>query len=179
MKRMRILGLALVAVCALFAISAVSASAAPEWGACVKTEKNEAKEYTGSFSDKNCSIAEAKGKYELAVGNIGKGKKFKVKGIGNQILHNVVPGTGDVSVTCTKLKGSGFPVAPAGVKEVSLEFGKCTTLGGAVPCENIKKETIQTNKLSGTLAEVSGKVGEVLVPESGPFFVSFTCGAVF
>jgi len=179
MKRMRILGLALAAVCALFAISAVTASAAPEWAACLKTEKNEAKEYTGSFSDKNCSIAQAAGKYEVAVGNIGKGKKFKVKNIGNSTLHSVVPGTGDIPITCTKLKGEGFPVAPNAVAKVKLAFGKCTTLGGAVPCENVKKETIETNVLDGVLAEVGGKVGDILKPEEGPFFVTFTCGAVF
>jgi hypothetical protein len=179
MKRMRILGLALAAVCALFAISAVTASAAPEWGACLKTEKNEKKEYQGSFSDKNCSIAQEHGKYAVTVGSIGKGKKFKVKGLGNQTLHSVVPGTGDVPITCTKLKGEGLPKAPNAVEKVNLEFKKCTTLEGSVPCENVGKETIKTNTLDGTLAEVGGKVGEILTPESGPFFVEFSCGAVF
>jgi len=179
MKRMRILGLALAALCALFAISAVTASAAPEWAACGKAPKNEKKEYTGSFSDKNCSVAAEHGKYKLEVGSIGKGKKFKVKNIGNQTLHSVVPGTGDIPITCTKLKGEGFPVAPAGVAKVKLTFGKCTTLEGAVPCENVKKETIETNTLDGSLAEVSGKVGDILKPETGTFFVEFTCGAVF
>jgi len=179
MKRMRILGLALVALCAVFAISAVAASAAPEWASCAKTLKNEKKEYTGSFSDKNCSVAQANGKYEVAVGSIGKGKKFKVKNIGNQTLHSVVPGQGDVPITCTKLKGEGFPVAPNAVNKVKLSFGKCTTLGGSVPCENVKKETIETNTLAGSLAEVEGKVGEILLPESGPYFVTFECGVVF
>ena len=175
MKRMRILGLALVALCAVFAVSAVSASAAPEWAACVKAEPKN----TGKYSDKNCSVSAAEGKYELAVGSIGKGKKFKVKNIGNSTLHSVVPGTGDIPITCTKLKGEGFPVAPNAVAKVKLSFGKCTTLGGAVPCENVKKETIETNTLDGVLAEVGGKVGDILKPESGEFFVTFTCGAVF
>jgi hypothetical protein len=178
MKRMRILGLALVALCAVFAVSAVSASAAPEWAACVKAEPKN----TGEFTDKLCSVKAGEpktGKYELAVGSIGKGKKFKVKNIGNQILHNVVPGGEDVPVTCTKLKGSGQPVAPNGVKEVKLAFGKCTVLAGSVPCENVKKETIETNPLAGVLAEVSGKVGEILFPEKTTYFVEFQCGVVF
>ena len=178
MKRMRILGLALAAVCALFAISAVTASAAPEWAACIKAEPKN----TGEFTDKLCSVKAGTpktGKYELAVGNIGKEKKFKVKNLGNQTLHSVVPGTGDVPITCTKLKGEGFPVAPNAVNKVKLTFKKCTTLGGAVPCENVKKETIETNTLSGVLAEVGGKVGDILKPESGEYFVTFECGLVF
>ena len=102
MKRMRILGLALVAVFAVVAITAGAASAKPTWKACVKTEKNEAKEYTGSFSDKLCSKGEANGKYEIVAG-IGKGKKFKGKGK-TAILHNVIPGKGDIKVECASFK---------------------------------------------------------------------------
>ena len=178
MRCTRILGLALAGVFALFAISAAGASAAPEWGACLKAEPSS----TGEYTDKLCSVKAGTpktGKYELVGGSIGKGKKFKVKNIGNQTLHSVVPGAGDIPITCTKLKGSAQPVAPNAVKEVTLEFKKCTTLGGAVPCENVAKETIKTNPLSGVLAEVEGKVGEILKPETGTFFVSFTCGSVF
>jgi len=186
MKRMRILGLALAALFAVFAVSAVTASAEPpEWGACVKTEPKN----TGNFTDKLCSVAGPAGasKYELVGGSIGKGKKFKVKGVGNQTLHSVVPGTGDIPITCTKLKGEGFPVAPKGVEKVKLTFKKCTTLEGSVPCENVGKETIETNELAGTLAKVSGKYGEILFPgptapknEKGAGeFVKFSCGAVF
>ena len=178
MRRITTLGLALVATVALFALAAAGASAAPEWAACLKAEPTNSGEYT----DKLCATKAGTpktGKYELVGGSIGKGKKFKVKNIGNQTLHSVVPGTGDIPITCTKLKGTAQPVAPNKQKEVILEFGKCTTLGGAVPCENIKKETIKTNTLSGELAEVEGKVGTILKPETGTFFVSFTCGAVF
>jgi hypothetical protein len=178
MKRMRILGLALVALCAVFAVSAVTASAAPEWAVCGKATKV-GKEYTGKYSDKECKTETTGGKYELEVGSVGKGKAFKIKNIGNQTLHSVVPGTGDVPITCTKLKGSATPVAPNKVAGVNLEFGKCTTLGGSVPCENVKKETIKTNTLAGVLAEVEGKVGTILFPESSEYFVTFECGAVF
>ncbi len=178
MKSMRILGLALAAVFALFAMSAVSASAAaPEWGACEKIEPKN----TGNFSDKLCSVASepGKGKYELAVGSIGKGKGFKIKGVGPQILHNVVPGKGDISVTCQKLKGSAVPVAPAGEKEVKLAFKKCSVLEESVECKNVSKGTIETNALSGVLAEVEGKAGTILKPETGEFFVTFECPGVF
>lgn len=180
MKSMRILGLALAAVFALFAISAVSASAAPEWGACLKIEPKN----TGNFSDKACSVASepGKGKYELAVGNIGKGKGFKIKGVGQQILHNVVPEKGDIAVTCQKLKGSAVPVAPNGEKEVKLAFKKCSVLEESVECKNVTKGTIETNALEGTLAEVEGKVGTILKPEEPTakgLFVTFECPGVF
>jgi hypothetical protein len=177
MKRMRILGLALVAVFAFAAMSAVSASAAPEWAACEKASPSN----TGKYSDKLCTTKEeaGKGKYELVAGSIGKGKAFKVANVGVSLLHNVVPGTGDVAVECEKLKGAGKPVAPNAQKEVTLTFSKCTTLEKTVPCENIKKGTIATNKLAGVLAEVSGKVGTILKPESGEYFVEFTCPGVF
>lgn len=178
MKRMRILGLALVAIAAVFAVSAVSASAAPEWAACVKTEPKN----TGNFTDKLCSVkaeTPGTGKYELAVGSVGKGKGMKIKGIGNSTLHSVVPGTGDIPITCTKLKGSGSVAPPNLENKVTLTFKKCTTLEGTVPCENVAKETITTNSLAGVLAEVEGKIGTVLFPESGPFFVEFSCPGVF
>jgi len=64
MKRMRILGLALVAVFALVAITAGAASAKPQWKACVKTEPKN----TGNFSDKLCSVgAPGTGKSTVAV----------------------------------------------------------------------------------------------------------------
>jgi hypothetical protein len=177
MRRVRILGLGLAAMCALLALSAAAASAAPEWGACLKAEPKN----TGNYSDKLCTVASepGKGKYELVGGSVGKGKAFKIKGIGNETLHSVVPGTGDIPITCTKLKGSAKPVAPNLQKEVNLEFKKCTTLEGTVPCENVAKETIKTNVLEGELAEVSGKVGTILKPETGTFFVSFSCPGVF
>jgi hypothetical protein len=177
MKRTRILGLALAGVLVLLAISAVSASAAPEWGACVKAQPKS----TGEFSDKACSVSAPEGnsKYELVGGSIGNGKKAKVKGLSSQILHIVVPGTGDVPITCRKLKGSYQPVAPDKEKEVTLEFQKCTMLEGSVPCENVARETIKTQPLAGVLAEVSGKVGSILSPEAGPYLAEFECRGVF
>jgi hypothetical protein len=161
--RLRVLWVAMAAVLAMLALSA-TASAAPEWGACVKA----APKNTGSYADKLCSVASepGAGKYELAAGSVGKGKRSKLKGLGSQVLH-IVTGSGDVPITCEKLKGTGVPVAPDGVRDVVLEFKKCTTESGLVPCENVARETITTNPLAGTLAEVEGKVGEILEAESG------------
>ena len=56
MKRMRIMGLCLVAVFALGAFAASSAFALPEFGRCVP------KAGTGKYSDANCTVKAAKGK---------------------------------------------------------------------------------------------------------------------
>src|ERR1700759_3703497 len=123
MKRMRILGLALVAVAALAAVVMSSAGAQAGWYECAKA----AVKNTGQYTDKACTAESPggnTGKYNLQPG-IGKGKPFKVKG-GAAVLHVIVPATGKgafpegthVEVKCTSFKGSGQPVLPNGVKEV-------------------------------------------------------------
>jgi hypothetical protein len=175
MKRMRILGLALVAVFALAAMTAAGASASkPVWKACVKSAKN-----AGEFSDKNCSVsAGGTGKYNLVAG-IGKGKGFKGKG-GEATLHNVVPGKGDIKVICKSFKDAGSVVAPSGVAKVTSVFSKCTSLGA--PCTSgKKKETIETSSLVGELGYLNKAhtaAGESLTNEAAPgsgFLAQFEC----
>jgi hypothetical protein len=176
MKRMRILGLALVAVFALVAITAGAASAKPQWKACVKTEPKN----TGNFSDKLCSIgAPGTGKYELVAG-IGKGKGFKGKG-GEASLHNVIPGKGDIKVTCLSFKDKGSVVAPSGVNKVTSEFKHCKSLGAPCKTEGGKKEVITTKSLAGSLGYMNKAhtaVGESLTSEAEPgsgFLAEFEC----
>jgi hypothetical protein len=176
MKRMRILGLALVAVFALVAITAGAASAKPQWKACVKTEPKN----TGNFSDKLCSVgAPGTGKYELVAG-IGKGKGFKGKG-GEASLHNVIPGKGDIKVTCASFKDAGSVVAPSGVAKVTSEFKKCKSLGAPCKTEGGKKEVITTKSLAGSLGymdKAHTAVGESLTSEAEPgsgFLAEFEC----
>jgi len=192
MKRMRILGLALVAVFALAAVAASGASAAPAWYECAKLAKVEGK-YTGKFMDKLCTvnataeqIAEGKkNKYELQPG-IGKGKPFKVKG-GAATLHVIIPATGKgafpggahVEVKCTSFKGSGSAGLPNTVSKVTSEFKGCTVL--AAPCQSgSKKGVITTNSLNGEMVDIEGGsgVGTLLKAESGPVLASFTCTKV-
>jgi len=176
MKRMRILGLALVAVFALAAMTAAGASASkPVWKVCAKSAKN-----AGEFSDKNCSVsAGGKGKYNLVAG-IGKGKSFKGKGA-EAILHNVVPGKGDIQVKCASFKDEGTPVAPSGVVKVKSTFSKCKSLGSPCKTEGGKKETITTNSLAGSLGyldKAHTSAGESLTNEAAPgsgFLATFEC----
>jgi len=185
MKRMRILGLALVAVFALAAVTAGAASAVkPTWKVCVKTAKNEEKKYTAEYTDKLCSIkSETKeGKYELVAG-IGKGKPFKGKG-GLATLHNVIPGKGDITVQCQQFKDSGEVVAPSGVVNVHSEFKKCKSLGFPCKTEGGKKETITTDALAGSLGwldKAHTAAGESLTDQAAPgsgFLAQFECEGV-
>jgi len=179
MNRFRVLGLALVAVFALGAVMAAGASATPTWKYCAKAPKNEAKEYTGKFSDKLCSAGVEKGgKYELVEG-IGKGKKFKGKG-GTAILHNVIPGKGDIKVECASFKDEGQVAAPNKVFGVKSTFSKCKSLGA--PCASgAKKETITTETLAGQLGwlnKAGNKAGESLTSEATPntgYLAQFEC----
>lgn len=186
MKSMRILGVALAAVFALAAITATAASAKPTWKACEKTAKNEEKKYTGQYTDKLCSvsateaeIAEGKhNKYELVEG-IGKGKGFKGKGE-EAVLHNVIPGKGDITVVCKSFKDSGNVVAPSGVVNVKSEFKGCKSLGS--PCKSgTKKETITTETLAGELGYLNKAhtaAGESLTNQAEPgvgYLAQFEC----
>jgi len=186
MKRMRILGLALVAVFALAAVAASGASAAPTWNACVKAEPKN----TGKYTDKLCSTESAggnTGKYNLVAG-IGKGKGFKTKG-GAAELVVVVPPTGkgpfgkgaELKVQCSSFKGSGSIGMPNTVSKVTDEFKGCTVLGAA-PCQSgTKKGVIKTNSLSGELVDIEGfptPVGTLLHAETGPVLAEFECTGV-
>jgi len=184
MKRMRILGLALVAVFAISALAASGASATPAWYECAKA----AVKNTGEYTDKACTLESAgknTGKYNLQPG-IGKGKAFKTKG-GAATLHVIIPATGKgafpggahVEVKCTSYKGSGQPALPNKVEKVVAAFKGCTVL--AAPCQSgSKKGVIETNSLNGEMIDIEGgsKVGSLLKAETGAILASFTCTEV-
>jgi hypothetical protein len=171
MTRMRILGLALVAVFALVAFAAASASATPNWYECAKV--------TGGKLEKGCGKEGGKGGYELKIG-VGKGKAFKGKGE-KAILHNVIPGKGDIKVECASFKDEGKVAAPNKVFGVKTTFSKCKSLGAPCKTEGGKKETITTNALAGELGWLNksgGVAGESLTNEAAPgsgYLATFEC----
>jgi len=170
MTRMRILGLALVAMFAIAAIGAVSASANPAWYECAK----------GTGWEKGCETT-GPGKFQLKEG-VGKGKEFKGKG-GLAILHNVIPGKGDIKVECASFKDNGKVADVGGVgKEFGVKstFSKCKSLGA--PCASgAKKETIATETLAGNLGWINKskkEAGASLFNETTPntgFLAQFEC----
>ena len=111
MTRIKILGLAVLAVFALAAVTAAGASAGtnPVWYECAKA----ATKGTGHYTSKTCNdtFKETGGSYVLKPG-VGKSKVFKSKG-GKATLHTVNPeGELDIPVTCTKFKGVGTGRCP-------------------------------------------------------------------
>jgi hypothetical protein len=172
MKSMRILGLALLAVFALGAITAVSASATePGWYECAKGTK-------GVGYEKGCTKEGGKGGYVLQPG-IGKGKAFKGKG-GLAKLHTAIPGKGDIPVECAAFKDEGHVALPNLQDKVVAKFSKCKFAG--LPCQSGSKSgEIVTNSLAGELGYVSKSplvVGGSLYSESSPgagYEAEFTC----
>jgi hypothetical protein len=184
MARMRMLGLALVAVLALAGLAASSASAAPEWKGCVKTEPKD----TGRYADKLCTVESpgGEGAFEL-VPSVGKGKGFKGKG-GATILHTKMPpgieegegfpGPTDVEFKCTGVKYEGKLALPNLIKEAVMTFKGCALLGAS--CESgSKKGVIVTNSLAGEMVDIEGGsgVGTLLQAEAGPTapLATFAC----
>jgi hypothetical protein len=169
MKSMRILGLALVAVFALVAISAASASAAePAFYECAKVAKGE----TGPY-EKGCAKEGGKGGYVLREG-IGKKHTFKGKG-GKATLHT--PAVGG-EVTCAKFADSGELTSPTTEGKVVSVFSKCTSLGKVCASPGAKKGTIETKDLSGSLGylnKAKHEVGVDLKAESGSVLAEFEC----
>ncbi len=181
--RMRIVGLALVAVFALAGIVAAGASAAPEWKGCVKTEPKN----TGRYTDKLCTVESptGEGKYEL-VPSVGKGKGFKGKG-GATILHTRnprnpeqrgIPGPEDVELECTGVKYEGKLALPNLIKEAVVTFKGCKLLGSRCG-SGIEQAVIVTNSLAGEMVDIEGGsgVGLLLEAEAGPTapLATFTC----
>lgn len=174
MNRIRMIALAGLAVFALGAIVASTASATePGWFECAKVE--------GGKFEKGCGAEGGKGGYTIQAG-IGKGKAFKSKG-GLARLHTSIPGKGDVPVECQKAKGGGHQALPNKEVEVVAIFSKCTA-AGFVCQSGTKKGTIETKKLAGELGYISKeplKVGASLTSEAEPgsgLLAEFTCTGI-
>jgi hypothetical protein len=168
MKRMRILGLCLVAAFALSVVAVSSASAAPAFYEC-------AKDKGGKYEDKACS-KEAKEvkkeKYELKEG-IAKGKVFKGKGK-KATLHT--PAIGG-EITCTGFKDEGKLSSPTTEEKVVSIFTGCATQGKKCVSAGEKAGTIKTFDLDGGIGEISGGsgVGVDLKAETGKYLAEFEC----
>jgi hypothetical protein len=170
MKRIRAFGLTLFAGLLIAGLTAGGASANPHWYECAKE--------AGGKLEKGCAKEGGKGGYVLREG-IGKGKSFKGKG-GGAILHNVIPGKGDIKIECASFKDSGSVGVPDKEFNVVATFSKCKSLGA--PCASgSKKETITTNKLAGNLGwlkKASNQAGASLTSEAAPdtgYLAEFEC----
>jgi len=170
MKRMRILGLCLVAAFALAVVAASSASAAqPTFYECAKVAAG-----AGKYTNKTCSTEGTgkKAKYELKEG-IGKPKVFKGSGK-SATLHT--PALGG-EITCKTFKDEGKLTSPTTEGAVLSTFSTCTTEGKKCSSTGEKAGTIKTFALAGETGTISGGsgAGVDLKPEKGELLAEFNC----
>lgn len=149
MKRLRIIGLALVAA---LAMSAVASSAA---------QANE-----GPF-------------YKVAGAKLeaGKSEEVKAKALSNQVLSGNLFGFA-TTVTCTALKvkaGSTIDGGVPGTSKETLEYSGCTQTGLGSMCEVENKE-VKTNAVNNKLVYSEparkGFIDVLFTPASGEEFVN-------
>ena len=178
MKRMRIVGLCLVAAFALSAIGAGSASALPEIGRCVAKAG-------GKYTDGNCT--------KKGTGSFEKVKNAVKKGFTSAGGEGKLEGAGGTEIKCTTQTAEGQYLEKGAVpatKEVHLvtaKFNGCELPLFGVECKTKGKAAgeITTTKLKGALVYVSGKktpgviVAQGLSPEvKKKGFAEFECPAV-
>jgi hypothetical protein len=164
MRRIKMMGLCLVAVFAIAAVAVSSASAAlPEYKVCAKAEKV-GKVYNGKYNDKLCTSENGKseGKYELKGWEAAK--KFALKGKnGVSTLDSYIPesesepwkgGTVAGVVTCKSGKSAGEITGPK-TATITVEFKTCTSEGHKCTSPGQKAGVIKTKLLSATLGYIN------------------------
>jgi hypothetical protein len=172
-RHVRKLGLCLVAVFAIGALAAASASAAElEYATCVKATKV-GKTYTGKFNNKTCTEANPKGEGKYESQPVGEETPFTSKSKGVTIT------VGAKVVKCKKSTGTGLYTSGP-FTEAELTFSSCGVNGSKKePCQTpasgagiIKTSAFHT-KLE-YLNEAETQIGVLL--QAFPF-AEFTCGA--
>jgi hypothetical protein len=154
MKRLRIVGLCLVAAFALSAITVASASAtAPEFGKCEKVTSG------GAYKDAGCTKPETgtKGKYNWVAD--ATGVKFKAHMTGSLATLEGEKGS---KITCTAEHNENAAyTGPKTVGNIVAEFEGCETSGLKCHSAGAGEGDITTNPLEGLLGNEKPKKLEV------------------
>jgi hypothetical protein len=178
MKRMRIMGLCLVAAFALTVIGAGTASALPEVGRCV-AQAGTGKYKNAACTEKAGTKAEEK-KFEFKKG----AEKVNFTSAGGEGTLETVSGT---KIICKTQSAVGKYDSDSGViKEVEsvvATFEGCGIPAIETKCQSGTEEgKIKTFPLKGPLGYISGEktktpvVGQLLTPEKAKgFFAEFKC----
>lgn len=181
MKRMRIVGLCLVAAFALSAIGAGSASALPEIGRCIAKAG-------GKYADANCTVKAASGKGTTEFVKNAIKKKFTSAG-----GEGKLQGATGTEIKCTTQTATGEYLekgATPSTKEVTnvvARFNGCELplFGAECKTKGAAAGEIVTTKLQGKLAYTSGKKTPAVKVNQGlsPMvkkkgFAEFECPAV-
>jgi hypothetical protein len=171
MKRIKIVGLCLIAVFAMTAVAAASASAAgPEYFTCAKVK--------GGKFEKGCGKEGGKGGYSKEPVTKLPSKFTDTNGV--SILTVFVPGIGIVGDTeCQKAKSKGAILTSTTAEDTTV-FEKCESSGKT--CTSVqakeKKGDITTNLLLSTLvatSEAKSGVGSTVGAKSGGNSAEFNC----
>jgi len=181
MKRMRIMGLCLVAAFALTAIGAGSASALPEIGRCV------AKAGTGKYKDANCT-KKAGSKAEEKQFEFLKGPEVGKTGFTSAGGEGVLETVSGTKIVCKTQSATGKykRLSTGTTKEVEgviANFEGCSIPALETPCQSGSESgKISTFSLKGPLGYISGEktttpvVGQMLTPTKAKgFFAEFKC----
>jgi hypothetical protein len=169
----------LVAIFALSALVAATASAAPEYKTCVKAEKVGRTYPSGEFSDKACSVASPGGKYKLGAWNEGKKTTNKGKGT-NPVNRQIYPALKEAvaDVECTSEKTAGAVTGPSS-GETKAEYKGCKDSEGKnCNTKGEGKGKIHTEQLVTALIDQPGAaegIGIIISPKSGTTLATYEC----
>jgi hypothetical protein len=197
MRHLRMVGLALVAVFAMTAIAATSASALPEFGQCYVQAKHE-----GKYANSNCTTKAKKisekftGEFEWRKATEVAKRKFTGAGgagiltttlnfcvRGDQFVNPACEGQevniGPLRVECTSENAAGEITGSKTIGNIVVKFHGCTLNGGS-PCSNSSIEgEIVVNVLKGSIGYISKskkEVGVLLTPTTTRGeFAKFVC----
>ncbi|HEX4186466.1 MAG TPA: hypothetical protein VHY83_01090 [Solirubrobacteraceae bacterium] len=182
MKRMRIMGLCLVAAFALTAIGAGTASALPEIGRCV------AQAGTGKYKDSNCT-EKAKTLASEKQFEFKKGPEVGKTGFTSKGGEGVLETEAGTKIVCTTQSATGSykRLSTGTTKEVQgviAKFEGCgiPAIGAICKTKGEPEGTISTFSLKGPLGYISGEktktpvVGQDLTPTKAKgLFAEFEC----
>jgi len=184
MKRTRIMGLCLVAVCSVFAFTATSAFATenlPHLGKCAKVGVG-----NGKYKNAGCTKLGGEEKFEwttLGTQQV-KFESKKQEGSGPAVLE----GVSGSEISCTEqIQKPAFGEYGPGdqVKNVVGEFTNCETSGFKCKSSGASEGEIKTFKLKGepgiikkVAKEEKNEDGNDLVAETGTELAAFVCGPV-
>lgn len=189
MSRIKILGPALAASCALIAIGATGATALPSYFHCVKLPGT--KPVTGKYTTlKNCESLKEVTQHEREeieekgesipweFQEVGATESYKQDGSGSSGTLETVK---KEKIQCTASKSTSNTNGPHANSEVVVTFEKCTgPVGSHCQSAGSPAETITTKPLKGTLGYIKKaspkEVGVLLEPETaGALDDEFTC----
>jgi len=181
MKRMRIMGLCLVAAFAFSALAVSSSFGAVEVGRCVS------KAGTGKYKDSNCHIKAGKLVSEKSFEFVKSAEKVGFTSAGGEGVLETASGTKIVCKTQSasgKYDADGSPASIKEVESVVAKFEECGIPAIETKCNSAgnPEGVISTFLLKGPLGYIAGEktanptVGQELTPEKAKgLFAEFKC----